>query len=290
MPPDATRGGGATDAGEASASVPPPAPHPLWGRRTVLVMDSTSEELSLALLLRGQPAGAVYAPLGRRITGAILPRLDALLRAAGVTVRDVEMLVAGRGPGSFTGTRIALGVAHTFAMVAGVPLLGVDALQVLAWLAEPPPPELAGPLRAGQEPPVLHALLNCVRDEVYHAEYVWQEAPWGGLLPVRRGEITLADMLGLRARIGDAPVVLRRFPGNRGQIRSHEEGPFAGLRHATRRRAQPDGWALLAAALEQQASPGAVMPATPIYLKSEAFRKWKGATEQAQNAAGERAE
>ena len=244
-----------------------------------LAIDTASDMLSLALLKGGAPAGEVYESMGRRTTQEILPRIDALLRDAGIAAPELNLLLVARGPGSFTGTRIGMAVALTFAQVLGLPLLGVDTLSVLAAQGDPARGVLA---RGGP----FHVLLNCARDEVYHARFRWE----GG--PVMEGEIALAALETVARMIGDAPVVLRRFgspPGTRAgggvgfgggdPATKASEAAFAALNRLPLRHPRPDGPRLLAVGLPRflENPAGPWPPVEPIYLKSEAFRTWKPA-------------
>jgi tRNA threonylcarbamoyladenosine biosynthesis protein TsaB len=62
----------------------------------------------------------------------VLADVDELLEVAGCDVRDVEAIVVGTGPGSYTGLRIGLVTARTLALSLGVPVAGVSTLDALA--------------------------------------------------------------------------------------------------------------------------------------------------------------
>jgi tRNA threonylcarbamoyladenosine biosynthesis protein TsaB len=76
--------------------------------------------------------------LGERVSvpRTVLEDVDALLRAAGASARDVDRLVVGTGPGSFTSTRIGLAVARGLALALDLPVAGVSTLDALAAGAE----------------------------------------------------------------------------------------------------------------------------------------------------------
>ena len=57
------------------------------------------------------------------------------LAAAGVSMADVNAVLVGRGPGSFTGVRIGIATAKGLACGAGLPLFGTSALDAMAWAA-----------------------------------------------------------------------------------------------------------------------------------------------------------
>lgn len=62
----------------------------------------------------------------------LLPRVVALLADAELKKTDLDLLVYGRGPGSFTGLRIAVGVIQGLAFGLGVPVVGVSTLACIA--------------------------------------------------------------------------------------------------------------------------------------------------------------
>jgi tRNA threonylcarbamoyl adenosine modification protein YeaZ len=261
---DAAAAAGAADAVTGPEPAVAPAALPLAGpgaALNALAIDTTSDVLSLALLREGALAAQQYEAIGRRTTQEILPRIARLLEDAALTPRELDVLVVARGPGSFTGTRIGMAVAMTFAQVTGRPLVGVEALRLLAAQSEPVP---------GGAVPVL---LNCARDEVYFARYRWQ----GGAL-ARESGLALRRLESLLPELAGRPVVLRRFypgVGTGAQV----ERAFAALPRLALRHAQPDAALLLAVGLGRYlAAPGRDWRRVePIYLKSEAFRTWRPA-------------
>ena len=260
----------------------------------------------------GEPVASVYSHQRTRVNRILFAELDTLLRGAGVRLRDLDLIVVARGPGSFTGTRLGLGVAQTFAAVAGIPLIGVDTLALLAAQTDPATP---GPI---------HAVLNCAREEVYHADFQWAEGRIEAMSPLRLLDIeSLADELGAASApaIESAPapdsapktmqspavvpatvtvsapvtvpvtVVLRRF-AQRGVARPTVEAQFARL-HTFQpdntmplRHPVPDGLRLLSVGVanyRQHLADSAgkpLAPAEPVYLKSEAFRTWRKAEQR----------
>jgi tRNA threonylcarbamoyl adenosine modification protein YeaZ len=60
-----------------------------------------------------------------------LGRIAGVLAARGLTIRDLDRLAVGIGPGSFTGVRIAVSYAKALALAAGLPLTGISSYDVL---------------------------------------------------------------------------------------------------------------------------------------------------------------
>lgn len=58
--------------------------------------------------------------------------LEALLATAGLSIRGIELIGVGTGPGSFTGVRIAVSTARMLAQLLGVPLVGVKSHEIYA--------------------------------------------------------------------------------------------------------------------------------------------------------------
>jgi tRNA threonylcarbamoyladenosine biosynthesis protein TsaB len=93
----------------------------------VLAFDTATDVATSALLQDG-------AVLGERVGSAraLLADVDALLTAAGRAATDLEAIVVGTGPGSFTSTRIGLAVARGLELALDVPGAGVSTLAALA--------------------------------------------------------------------------------------------------------------------------------------------------------------
>lgn len=102
----------------------------------LLALDASSSACSAALLLRRDGAEerlvARFALTPREHTRRLLPMVDEVLAEAGVSPSELDAVAYGRGPGSFTGLRIAAGAAQGLAYGLDRPLLGVSTLEALA--------------------------------------------------------------------------------------------------------------------------------------------------------------
>ena len=98
----------------------------------LLAIDTTADVCSLALLGPDTEL-SIHEELPRQHARQLLPRLDALFTEAGWAKRSLDAVVYGRGPGSFTGIRIAAGVAQGIALGADCPILPISTLETLAY-------------------------------------------------------------------------------------------------------------------------------------------------------------
>lgn len=94
-------------------------------------IDTSTEWCSLALWLDGEIA-AREVLAGHRHGELALPMLGRLLADAGVSIERLDAVAFGAGPGSFTGLRIACGIAQGIALAAGIPVIGIPTLEAIA--------------------------------------------------------------------------------------------------------------------------------------------------------------
>ncbi len=97
----------------------------------ILALETSSEWCSVAAWLDGK-VSAREELAGQRHSELILPMIDALLHDAGVALAGFDAIAFGAGPGSFTGLRIACGVAQGLAFATGVPVACVSTLLAVA--------------------------------------------------------------------------------------------------------------------------------------------------------------
>ncbi|MGO1297105.1 MAG: tRNA (adenosine(37)-N6)-threonylcarbamoyltransferase complex dimerization subunit type 1 TsaB [Vibrio sp.] len=97
----------------------------------ILAIDTSTEMCSVALMM-GNTVYTRDAIAPRDHTKKILPMVDEVLKEAGVTLQELDALAYGRGPGSFTGVRIGIGIAQGLALGAELPMIGISTLAAMA--------------------------------------------------------------------------------------------------------------------------------------------------------------
>ncbi|WP_111640726.1 tRNA (adenosine(37)-N6)-threonylcarbamoyltransferase complex dimerization subunit type 1 TsaB [Marinimicrobium alkaliphilum] len=132
----------------------------------ILALDTSTDACSVALWCDGRVEGQ-FELAAKSHTQRLLPMVDEVLSEAGLSLSQLDAIAYGRGPGSFTGLRICLGVVQGLAFGADLPVVPVSTLQGMAqgWLS-------ARPER--QQWPVLPAL-DARMSEVYWGLYQWHD-------------------------------------------------------------------------------------------------------------------
>jgi len=157
---------------------------------TVLLAFDTATERTAIALGTDERTWTRESAGGARASATFLPEVLELLHEAGLAVRDLDGIGYGRGPGAFTGLRVACSVAQGLALGAGKPVLPIDTLMAVA-------EDARGLMAAGMEggagideaagsggsagvAPALAvwAVHDARMDEVYAAEYVHDDGAW----------------------------------------------------------------------------------------------------------------
>ncbi len=97
----------------------------------ILALDTSSEGCSAALIKEGKVT-SVYQVVPRDHTRKIIPMIQQVLKESGTEPEQLDAIAFGRGPGSFTGLRIAAGVTQGLAYGLGIKVLPVSTLEAMA--------------------------------------------------------------------------------------------------------------------------------------------------------------
>lgn len=155
----------------------------------LLALETSGNGGSVALLVDGNVTERKIAT-PREQTGVIVEYIDALLADAGIELGTLDAIAFGRGPGSFTGLRVATAVAQGIGLALGMPLLPVSSLAAIAQ-------------RLWREHGVEHSLvcIDARMDEVFWAQFT---APDGVVSAA--GAERLSDPAAVECR-GEVPWV-----------------------------------------------------------------------------------
>ena len=140
-------------------------------RSFVLAFDTANEVIAIGLgkldaaTQSIECVASVEVEARRASNTQLLPRIDELCAQAGVGRGEIACVAVGRGPGSFTGVRIALACAKGIASALEVGLAGVSSLDAVAW----------GAWKAGERGSLL-VVADAMRREVYPVEYRLSDA------------------------------------------------------------------------------------------------------------------
>lgn len=98
----------------------------------LLAIDTSTETASAALLV-GEELFCEEQKNQKTHAQFILPMIDSLMGHTGLQINQLDAIVFGRGPGSFTGLRIACSIAKGLAFAHDIPLMPVSSLLAIAW-------------------------------------------------------------------------------------------------------------------------------------------------------------
>jgi tRNA threonylcarbamoyladenosine biosynthesis protein TsaB len=97
----------------------------------LLAFDTSTEVMSIAVQNGGHIVTQDLAG-GAQASATLIPAILSLMQQAGLALRELDAIAFGRGPGSFTGLRTACSVAQGLAFGAGVKVLPIDTLAIVA--------------------------------------------------------------------------------------------------------------------------------------------------------------
>jgi tRNA threonylcarbamoyladenosine biosynthesis protein TsaB len=133
----------------------------------VLALETSGMAGSVAVLDDEELLSEIELDPARRTAQTLAPTVDHLLRHVGWTPAEVELVAVTQGPGSFTGLRIGVTTAKTFAYATGAAIIGVNTLSIIA-------------SQTPADDGLLSVVINAERNQLYAAtfrliDHVWEE-------------------------------------------------------------------------------------------------------------------
>ncbi|RUL71410.1 tRNA (adenosine(37)-N6)-threonylcarbamoyltransferase complex dimerization subunit type 1 TsaB [Dyella choica] len=145
----------------------------------LLAIETATEACSVALV-HGETVIARTELAPRRHAERVLPMADELLAEAGIGKHALDAIAVGRGPGAFTGVRLAVSLAQGMAMALDRPVVPVSSLAALA-------------LEAPEDDAAILAVIDARMGEIYAASY--QRDGEGGLIALDEERVCMPDAL-----------------------------------------------------------------------------------------------
>lgn len=213
----------------------------------ILALDTSTEYCSAALWRDGS-VDSREAAAGQTHSQLLLPMVDELLRRHALALKDLDGIAFGRGPGTFTGLRIACGVTQGLAFGSGLPVVGVSTLLALA--------------EAVQSERVV-CCLDARMGEIYHAAYARSGEDWRAVHEATLCAPDAAPLLpaGMWMACGGG------FSAHSGALRRRYAGRLSGIRPEVYPHARQ-----IAALAVREFEQGNGMPAEqalPVYIRDK---------------------
>jgi len=223
----------------------------------LLALETSTEACSCALLC-GLDCRQKYVLAPRQHADLILEMVSELLAAGGFAIADMDGLAFGRGPGSFTGVRIATAVIQGLGFAGDLPVAGVSTLHALA----------QGAHRELGRSQVI-AALDARMGEIYWGAYSGGDGEL--LAPV------VADQVSAAGNVGAVPEMDNWFGVGSGWAAYGEEMSTllgSGLvGHDAARFPQALDVAILGADMHRRGEAGSAETALPVYLRDRVAEK-----------------
>jgi tRNA threonylcarbamoyladenosine biosynthesis protein TsaB len=131
--------------------------------KRILAIETSGRHGSVAALqaddAEARPIGQIDLTGNERTAQSLAPAIERLIAGAGWSPKSVELVAVAVGPGSFTGLRIGVTTAKTFAYAVGAEVIGVDTLIAIAAQTEP-------------SPAPLWTILDAQRQELFAAKFL----------------------------------------------------------------------------------------------------------------------
>lgn len=163
----------------------------------ILAIESAALSAGAAVVVDDTLKSEQFLHNGLTHSETLLPLLDAALRGADLTMRDIDAVAVSAGPGSFTGVRIGMGTAKGLALGAEKPMLCVPTLLALVY-------------NVLYYDGFIVPIMDARRGEVYTATYYCQSGELKEITPMRAIPLrTLLEEVDTAMFVGDGVPVHR---------------------------------------------------------------------------------
>ncbi|MDA0273019.1 MAG: tRNA (adenosine(37)-N6)-threonylcarbamoyltransferase complex dimerization subunit type 1 TsaB [Proteobacteria bacterium] len=129
----------------------------------LLGIDTSTRSTVLGLQLGSEVVDRTSSEVDTHSRG-ILPSIDSLVKEAGISLEDLDAIVFGQGPGSFTGLRIAIGVVQGLGYGLCIPVVPVSSMACIAQSVIPV-----------INPPLVFVGLTARLEEIYYGAYRFED-------------------------------------------------------------------------------------------------------------------
>ena len=144
----------------------------------ILSIETSTEVCSAALSQNGKTIFHRRIDTPRMQTSALAPMIEELLNESGLKAGDCSAVAVSGGPGSYTGLRVGVSLAKGFCFGAGIPLVGVGTLDIIAAQGR------AYAAERGLDVKFIVPMIDARRMEVYQAVYNTDAVRTGEVAPL----------------------------------------------------------------------------------------------------------
>lgn len=102
-----------------------------------LILDSTNIDLNVGLAIDNKLVSYVSYPCWQQQSEKMIPEIDQILKNNHIDPKEINEIIVTKGPGSYTGIRIALTIAKVYAYSLKIPCYAISSLEALAKLNVP---------------------------------------------------------------------------------------------------------------------------------------------------------
>ncbi|MGY1425621.1 tRNA (adenosine(37)-N6)-threonylcarbamoyltransferase complex dimerization subunit type 1 TsaB [Lysobacter sp. A289] len=190
----------------------------------LLAFELSTEGCSVALWIDGE-VHERFEVAPRRHAELALPWAEALLAQAGLKKSQLDAIAVGRGPGAFTGVRLAIAIGQGIALALDRPIVPVSTLAALAAGYRPADAALPGELADRPGGHIL-AAIDARMGEIYSGAFEWRS---DGLIAISEEVVVAPDAAQLPSGPGDWHGVGTGFAACNGALGSRLAARFASI-------------------------------------------------------------